>query len=438
MKKFILILSIFLSVKAQAQSLYFPPKTGTTWDTMSPNRLAWCQKNIDSLTNFLQRTNTKGFIVLKDGKIVLEKYFGTFTRDSIHYWASAGKSLTATMIGIAQQKGLLNINDSVSKYLGVGWSSETRQKEKLITIKNLLTMTSGMDDNAPTPCTNEDYSTACLQYRVDAGTRWAYHTGAYKKLEEVVAAASGLTYNAATNNWIEAYTGMSGAWIPSGVYFSKTRDMARFGLLTLNKGIWQSDTVLRDTAYFRAMTNTSQSFNLAYGYLWWLNGKASAMVPSSQIVFPFKLIPNAPNDLICALGKNDQKIYVIPSTKMVIVRTGESGDNALAVSAYDTLIWSYINKLNSGCTLTSVKKNKTENMVSIFPNPTKNSFNIKTDLLDNFSVSIFNMQGQILQEQKNINNNFEFDVSTYEKGIYFVRLFNDNGFSEIQKLMVAR
>ena len=74
---------------------------------------------------------------IADGKIVLEKYFGTFTQDSIHYWASAGKSLTATMIGIAQQKGLLNINDSVSKYLGVGWSSETRQKEKLITNKNL-------------------------------------------------------------------------------------------------------------------------------------------------------------------------------------------------------------------------------------------------------------------------------------------------------------
>ena len=96
-----------------------------------------------------------------------------------------------------------------------------------------------------------------------------------------------MTYNIVTNNFIEAYTGMSGAWIPSGVYFSKTRDMARFGLLTLNKGIWQSDTVLRDTAYFRAMTNTSQSFNLSYGYLWWLNGKASAMVPGLQTVFPF-------------------------------------------------------------------------------------------------------------------------------------------------------
>ncbi|MBK6274949.1 MAG: hypothetical protein IPF58_09705 [Saprospirales bacterium] len=63
-------------------------------------------------------------------------------------------------------------------------------KEKLITIKNLLTMTSGMDDNAPFPCTNEDYSTACLQYKVDAGTRWTFILQVrIKKLEEVVAAA---------------------------------------------------------------------------------------------------------------------------------------------------------------------------------------------------------------------------------------------------------
>ena len=53
---------------------------------------------------------------------------------------------------------------------------------------------------------------------------------------------------------------MSGAWFQQ-VYYSKARDMARFGLLNLNKGIWNTDTLLKDTAYFRAMTNTSQNLN---------------------------------------------------------------------------------------------------------------------------------------------------------------------------------
>ncbi|MFN5596947.1 MAG: serine hydrolase, partial [Bacteroidota bacterium] len=90
--------------KASAQTTYFPPNTGT-WETTSPQSLGWCDANIDSLYNYLNQKNTKAFIILKDGKIVLEKYFGNFTQDSIWYWASAGKTLTAFTVGLAQQDG---------------------------------------------------------------------------------------------------------------------------------------------------------------------------------------------------------------------------------------------------------------------------------------------------------------------------------------------
>ncbi|HPW87208.1 MAG TPA: hypothetical protein PLU78_08425, partial [Chitinophagales bacterium] len=94
MRTVYLILCILLSgTTIRAQSLYFPPLTGNNWDTIAPQRLGWCQERIDSLYNYLDTTGTDGFIILKDGKIVLEKYFGTFTQDSLHYWASAGKSL---------------------------------------------------------------------------------------------------------------------------------------------------------------------------------------------------------------------------------------------------------------------------------------------------------------------------------------------------------
>ena len=64
-----LILFLLILTEIKAQSLYFPPKTGTTWDTISPNRLGWCPARIDSLYNFLQSTKTDAFIVLKDGNI---------------------------------------------------------------------------------------------------------------------------------------------------------------------------------------------------------------------------------------------------------------------------------------------------------------------------------------------------------------------------------
>ena len=120
-KKIIFLGLILISISSVSQTTYFPPTSGTVWDTISPSRLNWCPQRIDSLYSFLQKTNTKGFIVLKDGKIVLEKYFGTFTADSFYYWASAGKSLTATLTGIAQEKGLLKLSDTVSNIIGNVW-----------------------------------------------------------------------------------------------------------------------------------------------------------------------------------------------------------------------------------------------------------------------------------------------------------------------------
>src|SRR3954462_7171218 len=95
MNKVFILLAFFLlpfaSVKAQA--LYYPPTTGNIWDSISPSSLGWCQDRIDSLYNYLQSRNSFGFLLLKDGKIALEKYFGTFTQDSTNKWPQQEKAL---------------------------------------------------------------------------------------------------------------------------------------------------------------------------------------------------------------------------------------------------------------------------------------------------------------------------------------------------------
>jgi CubicO group peptidase (beta-lactamase class C family) len=121
--------------------------------------------------------------------------------------------------------------------------------------------------------------------------------------------------------------------------------MARFGLLMGNKGKWENTTILNET-YFNEATNTSQNINLGYGYLWWLNGKSSYHLPQSQLQFSGSVIPSAPNDMFMALGKNDQKIYVIPSKKMVVIRMGDAADAVnLALSDFDDVLWQKINAL---------------------------------------------------------------------------------------------
>lgn len=352
MEKLITFLLLSAALQTNSQSLYFPPLTGTAWDTIAPSSLGWCQPGIDSLYSYLQQTNTDAFIVLKNGKIVLEKYFGTFTADSTHYWASAGKSLISMLTGIAQDKGLLNINNPVSNYLGSGWSAAPVAKESVISIRSLLTMTSGFNDHPAQPCDNENTTPACLQYLTDTGRRWAYHTGAYQQIAKVITAASGQGINAFTNSNISNHTGMTGLWV-NGVFFSRPRAMARFGLLALNKGIWANDTLLHNTDYFNSMVNTSQPYNQSYGYLWWLNGRNSYMAPGLQFVFPGSFISNAPVDMFAALGKDDQKIYVVPSQQLVVIRTGASAYGvAAAFSPFDDLLWGKIDSLNRRCSYT--------------------------------------------------------------------------------------
>ena len=322
------------------EAMYFPDNNTTVWETKSLTALNWNQSQVQPLLDYLELKHTKSFMILVNGRILMENYFNGHTSATPWYWASAGKTLTASVTGIAQQEGLLNIDNKVSDYLGTGWTSAPLAKENLITNRHLLTMTSGLND-----ALGDDVSPANLQYVADAGTRWAYHN-VYVKLQDVVAQASGQSWSSYFNSKLRDRIGMTGTWLESGedlsVYWSTTRSMARFGLLALNRGKWKQEQIVNED-YFNQAVTTSQNINKAYGYLWWLNGKESYHLPQTQLQFNGSLIPTAPADMYMALGKNDQKIYVIPSRKMVVIRMGESADGTnFALSDFDQVLWEKI------------------------------------------------------------------------------------------------
>jgi CubicO group peptidase (beta-lactamase class C family) len=326
-----------------AAATYFPPIGSDVWETTSIANLGWKQEAVQPLLTFLEQKNTKGFIILVDGKIVMENYFNGHAATSSWYWASAGKTLTATIVGIVQQEGAININNKVSQYIGIGWTSAPLAKENLITCKNLLEMTSGLNDSS------DSVLPINLNYTADAGTRWAYHN-VYVKLQDVVASATGQSWNNYFNSKIRDKIGMNGGWFVSGdnaIYSSSTRSMARFGLMIQNKGKWQNTSILNES-FFNAATNSSQNINPSYGYLWWINGESSYKLPGTQLQFNGSLVPNAPADMFIALGKNDQKIYVIPNKKMVVIRMGEVANPSnptFALSGFDVELWTKINAL---------------------------------------------------------------------------------------------
>lgn len=323
MRYFFALIFIFSFTFVKSQTLYFPPLIGNTWETTTPASLGWCADRIDSLYNFLEEKNTKAFIVLKDGRIVLEHYFGTFTEDSLWYWASAGKTITGYLVGKAQEQGFLSLSDTSAKYLGHGWTSLTQQQEDSITIRHQLTMTTGLNDGAgDVDCTLP----SCLQYLASAGTRWAYHNAPYTLLERVITNATSQNINVYTQNVLKSQTGMTGLWLTvdyNNVFYSKARSMARYGILLQNRFKWNNTQLLTDANYVNAMLNTSQPYNYAYGYLTWLNGKGSYMVPSAQVKIPGSYAPAAPLDMYAAIGKNGQILSIAPSKGLVVVRMGD-------------------------------------------------------------------------------------------------------------------
>jgi CubicO group peptidase (beta-lactamase class C family) len=418
MKK-ILLLAIFIvfSLISKAQ-LYFPPTTGNSWDTISPTSLGWCQDKIDTLLNFLDTKNTKAFIVLKDGKIVIEHYFDTFTVDSLWYWASAGKSLTSFLVGMAQQDGFLNLSDSTSQYLGSGWTICPPVKEGMITVLDQLRMTSGLNDLVPDNYCTDD---TCLEYLADAGTRWAYHNAPYTLLDGVIENSTGQALNLYLLNKVKIPTGMTGNYYPSGynsLFISVPRSMARFGLLMLNNGNWDGNQIMTDTAYYNAMINTSQNLNPSYGYLWWLNGKPSYLVPGLQIPFPGPLMPHAPLDMYSALGKNGQFINIVPSQNLVLVRMGDAPGVGEVPFLFNDSIWERMQDVM--CGTTNINSTSEKFILSkIYPNPTSGHLSIQSDLNSNYRI--LNLLGVEVMNGEFSTGENKLDLTQLNNGIYFIQ-----------------
>jgi CubicO group peptidase (beta-lactamase class C family) len=204
-------------------------------------------------------------------------------------------------------------------------------------------MTSGIDD------TKQFVTKSNLTYVADASTRWAYGN-VFQKLIDVVSESTNKPFETYFNEKIKNKVGMDGFWnfgTIYSIYHSNTRSMARFGLVALNNGRWDKEEIINET-FFKESTTTSQNINPSYGYLWWLNGKLTYMIPSNQTVFNGALVKTAPSDMYAAMGAKDQRIYVIPSKKMVVVRMGEAANPQnpnFAISGFDEELWTKISAL---------------------------------------------------------------------------------------------
>ncbi len=288
---------------------------------------------MSDVLDYARSQRTTGFLVVRERKTLAEENWpvtggaGLFsalayerTREGalLEDVASQQKSFVAMLVGIAVDRGLLDVEASVSDIVGAGWSKASREEERAIRVIHLLTMSSGLGEKFE---------------RVAApGSVFFYNTPAYAVTKRVLEAAAKQSLDTMTHDWLTVPAGMTNtAWRkrpaaladvgnPTGLVTSP-RDVARFGQIVLDGGRAADGTQIVSEAQLKAMFERSAT-NPAYGRLWWLNGGAYAIRPlAGRSQGP--LIPAAPDDLVCALGALDRKLYVAPSLKLVVVRMGQ-------------------------------------------------------------------------------------------------------------------
>ncbi len=322
-----------------ASERYFPG-AGDGWKTVDPADVKWDRRRLDDLLGFVEQTNGSGLIVLQSGRIMTERYWKGADLHSSGDIASAQKSMVSVMAGVAVGAGKLSLDAPASQYLGKAWTKARADQEERITVRHLLSMSSGLTDS--------------LVVASEAGTLWYYNTPAYHTMKVVLERAVGKNITDYSRETLWGPLGMhDSSWqprpnmlMPDGVtpmtgLVTSLRDMARFGLAVLAGGAWAGTDLVKDKTYLKASLNTSQPMNPSYGYLWWLNGKASYLLPGSGPSFPGPLIPNGPADMFMAMGAGEKRIYVVPSLDLVVARQGSPANSsgAAARSAFDTDLW---------------------------------------------------------------------------------------------------
>ncbi len=300
---------------------------------LDEDKLAAAVNGMFAEPNPLWKRRTRAVIVLYDGEIVAERYakgFGPAQR--LPAW-SMTKSILHALYGIAVRQGRLSVSDKASVPL---WQKDGDARSA-ITVDMLLRMSSGLafgeykilppSDLVRMLFLNPDAadyaSRLPLVHPVD--TVWAYASGTSNILSRVLRQAYGDdAYYALPYQELFAKIGMrsatleadpTGTLVFSSFLFATARDFARFGLLYMNDGVWRQERLLPEGWVEYARTATPTAPQGQYGAHWWrpsLHERTRAKARGVAL----------PDDTFNASGFEGQKIVVIPSRKLVIVRLG--------------------------------------------------------------------------------------------------------------------
>lgn len=278
-------------------------------------------------TDQVTRLGTRAMVVVQHGRIVAERYAPGFTPQTRQLGWSMGRSVTALMAGRLAQQGKLALTDD---HLRPEWTDGRAQ----ITVEQLLRMTSGVQWDETydlgTPITRMLYLepemaryAASLPSAHAPGSYQQYSSGTTNVLCSVLHQRTGLGAELGERLLFDDLGIGSALWEPdaaghlvcSSYLWATPRDWATIGQFALQKGQWKGEQLL--PADWMARTTTAVPVTGeedGYAAHWWVNARADGSL----------LVPGLPRDAYWASGHDGQRVIVIPSADLVIVRMGFS------------------------------------------------------------------------------------------------------------------
>ena len=320
-----------LSFGQQGCRLQAPNDLGDGWKVSSLTSLKMDTSRICRLMGHLENNPHKihSLLLVKNDYLLVEEYFSGYSPEKLHDLRSVTKSIRSLLMGIAIDLGYVeSIDDPISKYLGKYWSEQLQEEKGGITIRHLLTMSTGLDCNdwdkkskgqEDKVHKKKDWIqyTLDLPVRNDPGTISHYCSMGTVLAAEIISQAAGMSMDEFARQYLFDPLGITnvrwGHTSGNGVLNSgkrlylAPRDMAKIGQLVLNQGLWNGMQIVSADWLLAATSPQTKITGIDYGFLWWsIPFQANEKVMLAQT----------------ATGNGGQYIFVFPELNAVAVFTG--------------------------------------------------------------------------------------------------------------------
>lgn len=279
---------------------------------------ALLQQATDALAG---RAFVESLLVFRSGQLGWEAYLHEAGPQDSHNVHSASKSVLAAAVGVAVSRGQLVLDEPVAAYLPGAFGSQEDPRKAEITVRHLMTMTSGLgwvEDRSEYQIDDEpDWVQAIVDLPMAAapGTQFDYSTGNTHLLSAVLQAATGTTTCDFVHEVVfQPLDIVAEHWgrDPQGVYsggynvYLTPRELARFGLLVAGGGVWEGVEVLDPAWVDEMLAPVERDGAYRYGHLWWLREIAGY-------------------DVRIAWGYGGQFVYLVDELALAVVVTTNTG-----------------------------------------------------------------------------------------------------------------